>query len=99
MMPSFFSYFFSIFNLFQPNAINQQGNNWMLTKLQCIETCRGKSSQYLYAVFSEVDKRCDCIKIIPHGLSTYSPGDCNNRNYKVSLAYWHGCSEAQSSSE
>ena len=55
----------------------------MLTKPQCIETCRGKSTDYLYAVFSEADKSCDCMKIIPSGLTTYSPGDCDTRNYKV----------------
>ena len=56
----------------------------MLTKIQCIESCRGKSSQYLYAVFSETGPSCDCIKTVPNGLTTYNPAECNNRNYKVS---------------
>ena len=51
--------------------------------MQCVETCRGVSSQYLYVVFSHTDKSCDCMKIIPSNLPIYNPVNCLNRNYKV----------------
>ena len=71
---------------FQPQSLNQNQNRWLVTKVQCVETCRGVSTaQYLYAVFSAADKSCHCTKVIPTNLPVYTPTNCQNRNYKVLL--------------
>ena len=66
--------------VFQPSELNTE--SWLVSKVQCIETCRNNYNDY--AVFNADLKTCHCIQALESDLEIIdNPYGCEDKHYKV----------------
>ena len=73
--------------MFQPTALNTE--SWLVTKLQCVETCRKQYQDY--SVFNDDLNTCHCIDVLETDLEIINnPYRCEGKHYKV-RKYFSSC--------